>query len=616
MNPPPLLHPTAETLQAYGLGRLTNDASKAIHQHLAECAECRRRVAGLLGSSPARARESSPAPEAPGGRTAAEEPDTYLPELAHHPDYEIKRELGRGGMGVVYLAHNQLMGRDEVLKVVGQHLLKHRSVLERFQREIRSAARLQHPNIVNAYSAFRCREGIVFALEYVDGYDLAGVVKDRGPLPVARACLFVHQAALGLQHAHELGMVHRDIKPANLMVARRGDHTLVKILDFGLSKASREDPVDGGLTQQGQMLGTPDYIAPEQISDAHKADIRADIYSLGCTLYHLLSGGPPFQGRKSLYDILQAHHSIDARPLNLARSDVPLELAALVAKMMAKDLSDRFQTPGEVARALTPYFKSRTKEPGAPAVAHHFVPHEAGPRPPVSEVGTESLTGELFRGLKLDSDVARRPQQFAPEPQRPWLPQWRPPRRWAIAAAAGAAALLLLGIILHVATDNGSIKIELNDPKAEVKIDGQAVRIENLGEPISLRAGQHKLVILRGAEEIHAESFTVKRGANPALVVTLEPPPKVAEAVSPPGVTQAPSPSPGATAALTPAPAVKPIQAKGKLEVLFRPAGTQAASALTGFLGSDRRASWGQTDLELSPQGILNRSDPKAPKSV
>ena len=132
MNPPPLLHPTAETLQAYGLGRLTNDASKAIHQHLAECAECRRRVAGLLGSSPARARESSPAPEAPGGRTAAEEPDTYLPELAHHPDYEIKRELGRGGMGVVYLAHNQLMGRDEVLKVVGQHLLKHRSVLERF----------------------------------------------------------------------------------------------------------------------------------------------------------------------------------------------------------------------------------------------------------------------------------------------------------------------------------------------------------------------------------------------------------------------------------------------------------------------------------------------------
>src|SRR5262249_39486350 len=136
---------------------------------------------------------------------------------------------------------------------------------------------------------------------------------------------------------------------------------IVKILDFGLAKATQEAPIDGGLTREGQMLGTPDYIAPEQTIDAQSADIRADIYSLGCTLYFLLTGGPPFEGR-SLYEILQAHHSREATPLTLARPEVPAELAALVAKMMAKAPEHRFQTPGEVARALRPFF--RTGEAG------------------------------------------------------------------------------------------------------------------------------------------------------------------------------------------------------------------------------------------------------------
>src|SRR5262249_28311465 len=131
--------------------------------------------------------------------------DTLPPGLADHPDYQIKKELGRGGMGVVYLAHNRLMGRDEVLKVVSRHLMERKGVLDRFLREIRSAARLHHPNVVSAYSAFRCGESIVFAMEYVDGLDLAKMVKSKGPLPVSHACYFVHQAALGLQHAHEQG---------------------------------------------------------------------------------------------------------------------------------------------------------------------------------------------------------------------------------------------------------------------------------------------------------------------------------------------------------------------------------------------------------------------------
>jgi formylglycine-generating enzyme required for sulfatase activity/tRNA A-37 threonylcarbamoyl transferase component Bud32 len=300
--------------------------------------------------------------------TVPPQADSIPPGLAEHPDFEVISELGRGGMGVVYLATNKLMGRKEVLKVVSRERIDRAGALDRFLREIRNAAQLHHPNIVTAYSAIRVGESIVFAMEYVEGHDLSQLVKLCGPLPVAHACNFIYQAALGLQYAHEQGMVHRDIKPSNLILARHGKEPAVKVLDFGLAKATREGPMDRGLTHEGQMLGTPDFIAPEQSLDAHKADIRADIYSLGCTLYYLLSGGAPFQAT-SLYELLQAHHSMEAKPLNLVRPEVPWELAAVVAKMMAKEPGRRFQTPGEVAQALTPFFKVAPLPVPAPATS-------------------------------------------------------------------------------------------------------------------------------------------------------------------------------------------------------------------------------------------------------
>ena len=164
-------------------------------------------------------------------------PASSMPSgLGEHPDYAIKKELGRGGMGVVYLAHNTLLGRDEVLKVMGRQIMDRPGVLDRFLREMKAVAKLRHPNIVTAYSATRLGENIVFAMEYVEGLDLSKVVKAKGPLPVSHACNFVYQAALGLQHAHEEGLVHRDIKPANLMLSRKGDKATVKVLDFGLAK--------------------------------------------------------------------------------------------------------------------------------------------------------------------------------------------------------------------------------------------------------------------------------------------------------------------------------------------------------------------------------------------
>ncbi len=418
-------HPTDETLNSYGLGKLDDRSAAGVNKHLERCADCRKRVAELSADSflgrirgaqkPAGHSMSDPSqPGAAKSHKSTNGPSpppahTLPPGLADHPDYEIKRELGRGGMGVVYLAHNTLMGRDEVLKVMGRQIMDSPDLLERFLREIRAVAKLRHPNIVTAYHATRIGDSIVFAMEFVEGYDLAQLVKARGSLPVALACNFAYQAALGLQHAHEEGLVHRDIKPGNLMLSRNGDKATVKVLDFGLAKATREEKVDGALTSDGQALGTPDFIAPEQILNAPSADIRADIYSLGATLYYLLAGRPPFPAN-SLYDVYQGHISRDAGPLNLVRPEVPAALAALVAKMMAKDPVRRFQIPAEVAQSLTPFFRQRNgafKRPVSPidqSIADHAVTNViSGPTDP--EIAAEGASFQSKR--RAVPDVAK-----------------------------------------------------------------------------------------------------------------------------------------------------------------------------------------------------------------
>jgi serine/threonine protein kinase len=240
-------------------------------------------VDGVFAPEPKRAEETLSPQWSKATRTGRNAAATLAqpipPELACIADYIFIRELGGGSMGSVFLAHNQIMGRDEVLKLIKRNIIDRPGVLERFLREIRAVARLRHPNIVTAHFAFRAGGSLVFAMEYVDGLDLARVVDAKGPIPVSRACSFAHQAALGLQHAHQAGMVHRDIKPGNLMLTREGDRAIIKILDFGLAKAGREQDVldlgpDGtgsalsqsnDLTACGQMMGTPSFIAPEQI---------------------------------------------------------------------------------------------------------------------------------------------------------------------------------------------------------------------------------------------------------------------------------------------------------------------------------------------------------------
>jgi formylglycine-generating enzyme required for sulfatase activity/serine/threonine protein kinase len=463
------------------------------------------------------------------------------------PGYEILGELGRGGMGVVYLAKNKLMNRLEVLKVMNKEMLDGAGGKERFLREIQSAARLCHPNVVTAYSALELGDLLVFAMEYIEGEDLAQLVKTRGPLPVANACYYTQQAALGLQHAFEKKMVHRDIKPQNLILARAGKKHLVKVLDFGLAKVKREKGEDSGLTGEGRILGTPDYMAPEQIRDATNADTRADIYSLGCTLYHLLTGAPPFTG-KGLYEKFQAHHTQEAPALDLARPQVTPELAAVVRKMMAKEPVQRYQTPLEVAHALAPFLQQEAK--GAPAepshepsrkraAQHKVVEKEEQMRPapsPIRKIPKEGARttppatakpSPVRRGTQIGTGSMSLPSQAHSAMRETLLPAQQPAanRRWLIGAGATAGLVLLGfvglwagGVFKPTTASYGTIVVENVPDNAELRIDGHTATLSRNGQVVTLAKvveGPHQVKVVQDNQEVWSAAVMVKRGGDP-----------------------------------------------------------------------------------------------------
>jgi serine/threonine protein kinase/WD40 repeat protein len=266
--------------------------------------------------------------------------------------YRVLERLGAGGTGTVYLAEHEVMRRRVAIKVLPAHYAEAPGVLERFRREAQAVAALDHPNIVRAYD-FRQEGALHFlVMEYVDGASLQQLLAKQGPLAIPQACDYARQAAEGLEHAHEAGLVHRDIKPANLLVDRAGT---VKLLDLGLARYAPDG--SESVTKQfddNAVMGTADYLAPEQALNLHAVDIRADIYSLGTTLYALLAGQPPFSDGTVTQKLLW-HQMRDPRPLRELRPEVPAELAQVVARMMAKKPEDRYPTPAEVADALSPW---------------------------------------------------------------------------------------------------------------------------------------------------------------------------------------------------------------------------------------------------------------------
>jgi len=278
-----------------------------------------------------------------------------LPRLA---EYQLLEKLGEGAMGVVYRAVHVDMERVVALKVLAEEHLQDERILARFKREMVAVAKLDHPHIVRAYDARQIDDRYVLIMEYLAGLTLEQVGMHLGPLSAPDACELIRQAAEGLHHAHRHGLVHRDIKPSNLLLVRI-EHAapLVKILDMGLARIREGWPSDVAITRPGLILGTPDYMAPEQIKDSHNVDIRADIYSLGCTLFRLLVGHPPFAGKSSgsIADTMEAHESETPRSISHFCPDAPDSLAEVVARMLAKKPVERFPTPQEVSQSLTPF---------------------------------------------------------------------------------------------------------------------------------------------------------------------------------------------------------------------------------------------------------------------
>jgi serine/threonine-protein kinase len=372
--------------------------------------------------------------------------------------YVIEERLGEGGMGQVFRARHKLLNRRVALKVIRKERLSNPDFVRRFYREIQAAAQLSHPNIVVAYDADHVGDTHFFAMEYVDGVDLSRLVRDKGPLPIATACDFIRQAALGLQHAFERGMVHRDIKPSNLLVARSpgrrkalgesadgstifdgDDKPIVKILDMGLVRvrtpvAAGAQP-KGDITQVQNVLGTPDYIAPEQARDAHNADIRADLYSLGCTFYYLLSGQVPFPGEVAMEKLVK-HWMEEPRPIEELRPETPPAVAAIVRKLMAKQVEDRFQTPAELAVALATLDRPSPREVNADVPSEEFI---ALGTSPTQTREMDTAVGPLTRADSANT--------IRPAPARKVA---KDKRRWLMINVGGGVFLFFLVLVLVV----------------------------------------------------------------------------------------------------------------------------------------------------------------------
>ena len=265
--------------------------------------------------------------------------------------YQILERLGFGGMGIVYLAEHKALRRRVAVKVLPVSLAESRWFLDRFYKEAQAVAALNHPNIVCAHDIDQDGKLHFLVMEYVDGSNLQEIVGKHGPMDPIRAAHYIRQAALGLQHSHERGLVHRDIKPGNLLLDRQG---VVKVLDMWLAHFFQETvKAGGGKSESKRILGTEDYLAPEQIVNSDEADIRADIYSLGATFYFLLTGQPPFHETSMAYHKLIHHLGRRPKPVRSLRPDLPEDITKIVEKMMAKNPWDRYQTPLAVVKALT-----------------------------------------------------------------------------------------------------------------------------------------------------------------------------------------------------------------------------------------------------------------------
>jgi len=539
-------HPAPELLSDYALGRLLDDDLDAVAEHVEQCGPCQQTLSHLHMADDTLVRGlAGRPPETPFGeepelaaalaaiRQVSAEPDAEATQNLDRPaslsacdaqplgtlrDYDLLAPLGQGGMGTVYRARHLRLDRLVAVKVLPAERMRQPEAIARFHREMKAVGNLDHPNIVRAHDAGEVDGKHFLVMELVDGVDLSALAEREGPLPAADACELVRQAAVGLDHAHRNGLVHRDVKPSNLMLDHKG---VVKVLDLGLARllaepASGDDlpppegasaaEISGGhfqaiaseLTGADQVMGTPDYMAPEQCTNCRAVDARSDVYSLGATLYRLLAGQSPYSGAK--YDTLAkkiAGLTHDpAPPITNYRSDLPAALVALIERLLAKRPEERPATPAEVAEALAPFCRG-----------HRLLALARGGADDAAEQG-----GAVPNVL-------------------PSADRRRPPLRWAIAAAALACLGGVGVVIARISTPQGELTIDVprdiaDTVKVDVQGNGESFRVSAAeGWSIALKDGvwQVALADSRDRFQLDRQTVTIRRGETEKVRVTQKP---------------------------------------------------------------------------------------------
>ncbi|HRF01862.1 MAG TPA: serine/threonine-protein kinase [Pirellulaceae bacterium] len=560
--------PTVAELDAFANSLVDERTADSILDHLARCSECESTMVRLerdaatrmtfAGRSPlndTRFEDESEcrrlvervAGELPGRTTPSVDPigSTDDAGLDHDEatsvidlsrtvrDYRIVEKIGQGGMGAVFRAIHTRLDRVVAFKALPSTRLSDPQAVARFEREMRAVGRLDHPHIVRAMDAGEHDGEHYLAMEFVSGSDLSRVSRRLGPLPVADACEMIRQAALGLQHAHEHGLVHRDIKPGNLMLSDGG---IVKILDLGLAMLSEGEATDQPeLTMTGQVMGTVSYMAPEQGSGTGPVDIRADIYALGATLFKLLTGSAPFEGAAYATPLkrLMALANEPAPDLRTRRDGIPEPLAALVAQLLDKSPEGRPAEPREVAERLRPFVAGADLRQVIARATDRSVDQLPPPDasiglglstpPNVAANGGHDETVVETRGVRplVSPRTGERP---APSlANRSALPALSSRRRVPILVALavlGLGGLIYLGIVMSIRTPKGVIDIEV----ADEAIDQVAIAVERGGRQVSIAdkengwelrvdEGEFRVALVEGAErfELDRDSVSVER---------------------------------------------------------------------------------------------------------
>jgi eukaryotic-like serine/threonine-protein kinase len=461
-------------------------------------------------------------------------------------NYVALDKLGQGGMGVVLKAEHKRLKRLVALKVMSANVVKTPDALKRFHREVEAAAKLRHVNVVATDDADEAKGTHFLVMEYVEGSDLSVLVKKKGPLSVSHAVQCIVQAARGLEFAHSQGVVHRDIKPANLLLDSKGT---VKILDMGLARIEGDTGSQAELTSTGAVMGTVDYMAPEQALSTKHADARSDIYSLGISLWYLLTGKCAYDG-DTLMSKLLAHRDAPIPSLCRVDPDIPASVDSVFRKMVAKQAKDRYQSMTEVIRDLEACQSGSSPEISEAAPSSYEDPSlqsflsnlgaASSSNVPTQQVKTPAIGSKVNAaseatmingdfGVNTDPETMtsvraeerqkrRSRQQEATQAIAP--PLHRNPR--VLLGGAAAAIVLLIAVMILIQTPHGTLRVEILDPEVEVTIKGTELTLSGtVIEPISLKTGEKNLVITRGDLSFETDSFTLRKGTETRVKVEL-----------------------------------------------------------------------------------------------